>query len=276
MARTNTQNARLKPEATELLVLHVLRRRRISPHFARVTLGRGDADRFRPMGFDQWFRLFLPVADNSLSRLPSKLDTLHYLKYLAIPKSSRPVLRNYTVRAHRADGPDGPEIDVDFVLHGSAADGTAGPAASWAESCREGDAVALLDEGIMFNAGPDVTDVLLVADETGLPAVAGVLAGLPGHMRGAAVIEIPSDDDRQEIEAPEGVAVHWVTRVGDGVPGEAARAFAEGLPVGGYGWAVGEQALPAAMRRHWIAGGLPKDKIMFCGYWKSTRGGRKH
>ncbi|WP_410626009.1 hypothetical protein [Amycolatopsis sp. cmx-8-4] len=39
------------------------------------------------------------------------------------------------VRAYRPDGPDGPEFDVGFVLHGSAADGTAGPAATWAQNC---------------------------------------------------------------------------------------------------------------------------------------------
>ena len=39
MARTNMQSTRVKPERSELLVLHVLRRERISSGFARVTLG---------------------------------------------------------------------------------------------------------------------------------------------------------------------------------------------------------------------------------------------
>ncbi|MEU5852937.1 hypothetical protein [Saccharopolyspora shandongensis] len=41
-ARTNLATRRSKPEHTELLTLRVIRRERISPHFARVTLGRGD------------------------------------------------------------------------------------------------------------------------------------------------------------------------------------------------------------------------------------------
>lgn len=61
--------------------------------------------------------------------------------------NGRPVLRSYSVRAYRPDGPDGPELDIDFVLHGSAADGTAGPAATWAQHCARDDAVAILDEG---------------------------------------------------------------------------------------------------------------------------------
>lgn len=82
------------------------------------------------MGHDQWFRLFLPVSANSLTRLPPRLTTLSYARFLTISKTDRPVLRNYSVRARRPAGPEGPEIDVDFVLHGSAADGTAGPATS--------------------------------------------------------------------------------------------------------------------------------------------------
>ncbi|MEV5504712.1 siderophore-interacting protein [Nonomuraea fuscirosea] len=74
------------------------------------------------MGYDQWFRLFLPVSANSLTRFPPRLTTLGYARFLTISKTDRPVLRNYSVRACR---PAGPEIDVDFVPHGSAADGTA-------------------------------------------------------------------------------------------------------------------------------------------------------
>ncbi|MEO3830201.1 siderophore-interacting protein [Actinomadura sp. B10D3] len=50
--------------------------------------------------------------------------------------------------AYRPDGLDGAELDVDFVLHGSADDQTAGPAAAWATTCTRGDAVGILDEGI--------------------------------------------------------------------------------------------------------------------------------
>lgn len=35
-----------------------------------------------------------------------------------------------------------------------------------------------------------------------------------------------------------------------------------------HGWTVGEQALPTGMRRHWVRNGVPKNRIMFCGYWR--------
>ena len=136
MARTNIRSTRVRPASAELLTLHVLRRKRISANFARVTLGRGDIDRFAPMGYDQWFRLFLPVAGGSLAGAPKKLDMVSYLRFLTVSKNVRPVLRNYSVRAYRADGSEGAELDVDVVLHGSAEDGTAGPASTWARTCR--------------------------------------------------------------------------------------------------------------------------------------------
>ncbi|MGH3487945.1 MAG: siderophore-interacting protein [Actinopolymorphaceae bacterium] len=276
MARTsNLETARVKPAKSQLLTLHVLRRERISPTFVRVTLGGGDIEHFVAMGFDQWFRLFIPVSQDQrgvLSRLPQKLDTVSYLKYLKIAKATRPVLRNYTVRAYRADGAEGPELDVDFVLHGSAADGTAGPAASWAETCSVGDAVAILDEGIGFNPPASLRRVLLVADETALPAVAGILGSLPRDAVGQALVEMPTAADRQDVDAPAEVDVTWVVREdADAVPGRAVLAAAEALPLPAdpfYGWVAGEHALPTTLRRHWVSSGVSKQNIVLCGYWK--------
>ena len=55
------------------------------------------------MGFDQWFRIFLPLGgDEGLERIPAKAQKLFgYLKYLRIPDGMRPVMRNYSVRAFR-------------------------------------------------------------------------------------------------------------------------------------------------------------------------------
>lgn len=273
MASQNLSRTRVAPQTEGLITLHVLRKESITPHLVRVTLGGGDVADFVPLGRDQWFRLFLPVAgDEALSRLPNKLSTVSYLKFLTISKTERPILRNYTVRAHRADGPDGPEIDVDFVLHGSAAEGTAGPASTWAETCEPGATVALLDEGIGFNPPDGLTDLRLVADETGLPAVAAILEGLPPETTGEAIVEVPTAEDRQELSAPAGVTVRWVVREdAHAKPGEAALAAVQAAPVAStpfYGWTVGEQALATGVRAHWVAQGVPKENITFVGYWR--------
>ncbi len=267
----------VKPETQGLVHLTVLRAERLSPHWMRITLGGGEIDRWRPMGYDQWFRIFLPLGgDEALERIPAKANKLFgYLKYLRIPDGVRPVMRNYSVRAFRpAAGGQHAELDVDFVLHGSAADGTAGPASRWAEAAQPGESVVLIDEGLAFNPQRGVDRVLLVADETGLPAISSICATLPRSATGRAIIEVPSADDALEFAHPDGIEVEWIVRDHDAKPGTPALARLESLtdaelPASGYhAYIVGEQALPTSARRHLVGRGVDKDLISFCGYWR--------
>lgn len=265
----------VKPETQGLVHLTVLRRERLSPHWMRITLGGAEVDDFRPMGYDQWFRLFLPLGgDEGLDRLPAKANKLFgYLRYLRIPDGVRPVMRNYTVREFRpATGERGAELDVDFVLHGSAEEGTAGPASRWAETCQPGESVVVIDEGLAFNPERGVDRVVLVADETGLPAIAGICASLPAHASGVAIIEVPSAEDALEFAHPSGVEVRWIVRDHDVKPGTPAlQALADAsLPDAPFhAYLVGEQALPTDGRRLLVnERGVAKDQVSFCGYWR--------
>lgn len=270
--------ALVKPVTQELIHLHVLRSARIAPHWQRITLGGAEIDSFTPMGFDQWFRLFLPVGgDEGLERIPAKANKLFgYLQYLRIPDGMRPVMRNYSVRAYRAaSGSGGPEIDVDFVLHGSAADGTAGPASRWAETSQPGDSVVIIDEGLGFNPARGTNHVLLVADETGLPAIAAVCASLPASATGVAIIEVPSAEDALSFDHPENIEVRWVIREAGDKPGAGALATlhdtstdAALLASGIHAFIVGEQSLPTGARRLLVDRGVDKNAISFVGYWR--------
>ncbi len=264
-----------KPVAQELLRLDVLRVERLTAHWMRVTLGGGDIDRFTPLGYDQWFRLFLPhrgdAAEAGLERIPAKANKIFgYLKYLRIPEGVRPVMRNYTVRAFRPAGPHGDaELDVDFVLHGSGP--TAGPASRWAESAAPGESVVIIDEGLGFSPDRGTDRVLLVADETGAPAVAGVCASLPGHATGTVLLEAPSADDVLDFASPEGVEVRWLVRDAGAKPGTAALAALQelGAPSSDtHAFIVGEQSLAVMGRRHLVSIGHPKERISFVGYWR--------
>lgn len=266
----------VKPEMTELLPLEVLRTRRLAPHWVRVTLGRGDADRFRPMGYDQWFRLFIPVGgDAGLERVPPKAHKLFgYLKFLRIPDGERPVMRNYTVRAYRpATAERGAEIDVDFVLHGSAAEGTAGPASRWAEMCASGDRVVIIDEGLTFNPERGTDSVILIGDETALPAIAAICASLPESASGTVIIEVPSADDALEFAHPSRISVEWIVRPSETASGALALAALRELSLPDapfHTYAAGEQALASGVRKQLVGErGVDKNTVSFCGYWKS-------
>ncbi|WP_029261291.1 MULTISPECIES: siderophore-interacting protein [unclassified Microbacterium] len=265
----------VKPETTELIHLTVLRSERLSAHWIRVTLGGGEIEKFRPMGFDQWFRLFLPIGgDAGLERVPAKANKMFgYLKFLRIPDGERPVMRNYSVRAYRAATAEaGAEIDVDFVLHGSAADGTAGPASRWAETCQPGEHVLIIDEGLTFNPQRGTDRVVLVGDETALPAIASISASLPADATGTAIIEVPSEEDALEFPHPSGLEVVWLVRPHDVAPGALAlqalgRTALPDAPFHAY--AAGEQALASGARKHLVGErGVDKNAVSFCGYWR--------
>lgn len=265
----------IKPASAELIPLAVLRSTRLAPHWVRVTFGGGEIDRFTPMGYDQWLRVFLPVGgEAALNRVPAKTNhALGYLKFLRIPDGERPVMRNYSVRAFRpAAGRAGAELDVDVVLHGSAAEGTAGPASRWAETCRPGEHVLVIDEGLTFNPARGTERVVLVGDETALPAIASTCASLPGDAAGSVLLEAPTAEDALDFPHPAGVDVRWFIRTTGDRPGVLALAALRELTLPEapfHAYAAGEQALASGARKLLVGErGVDKGQVSFCGYWR--------
>lgn len=280
-----------------VVMADVITTKRVTPNMMRVTLGGSDLDRFTVAGRDQWFRLFLPRAGQDILRLPTRTSALWYAEYLTTPKARRPWVRNYTVRSAR---PDLNEIDVDFVLHGegSAGDGGSGdtrdrdgdvtngpdaahgPGAGFALAAEHGVRVGLLDQGVTYDPRHEHDWTLLIAEESGLPAVAGICESLPDAARGIAVVEIPTAEDVQDFRTPSGVEVRWVVRSDDdphAVPGRAALAELRALDHAvfdgvGHAFAVGESSLATGARRHLVGErGMPKAHVDFVGYWRHGR-----
>ncbi|WP_350347615.1 siderophore-interacting protein [Agromyces sp. G08B096] len=250
---------------TGVVTAEVVGARQISPHFVRLTVAGDELAGWRHLGFDQWFRLAVPTSDHTrFDNLSDTYDMAGYLKYLTLPRATRPVIRNYTVREFR---PEVRELDIDFVVHGD--DGVAGP---WAQSLPLGASVALIDQGCGFTPA-DADRTLLVGDDTALPAVVGILRDLPRGARGDALVELADLDDRQPVDAPEGVEVHWIVRRPDQAPGEAALAHLRELPAFEgtlTAFAAGESKLATGTRRHLVNDrGVPKTDVTFCGYWRA-------
>ena len=201
----------VKPAEPHILRALVVASKQVSPNFIRVTVGGDDLNRFVPMGHDQWFRMFIKRPGQTELRLPTQTSKLWYAQYLMMGKDTRPTVRNYTVREFRPVGAGlfgaGPEIDIDFVAHGDSS-----PASAFATNAAPGEELAMLDEGLIYNPLPEAPWQLLVGDESALPAIIGVLRSAPRDLKGHAFIEIPHADDAQDVDAPEGVEVHWLTR----------------------------------------------------------------
>jgi NADPH-dependent ferric siderophore reductase len=253
-----------KPARREVLNAMVVQAERITAHTVRITIGGGDLARFQPMGYDQWFRMYIPRDGQDGLHRPDKAGLSGYVQYLSMSKATRPVMRNYTVRAFR---PGSAEMDIDVMTH----DG--GVASAWAGQAGPGDPVAILDEGIMYTPAPGVDWSLLVCDESGLPAVAGICESLPRDARGEAFLEIPSPEDVQKIDAPAGMRLHWLSREDPKArPGALARDAAAAMdppPGRGYAFLAGESAMVTGLRRLLVTErALPKEDVAFCGYWR--------
>jgi NADPH-dependent ferric siderophore reductase len=178
----------------------------------------------------------------------------------------RAVMRTYTVCGRRHE-PE--EFDVEFALHG---DG--GPASRWAASARPGDRAAVLgpttedNGGVDFRPPPDTDWVLLAADETALPAVAGILEWLPPGTRARAWIEVPYAEDIRRLPTEADAEITWLVRGRSGPAVEAIRGAA--LPAGApYAWIAGEAGAVRALRRHLVAErGFDRRAVTFTGYWR--------
>ena len=257
------------PDDPQLFRARVLSSRDLTPSLRRVTAGGEGLKDFPWMGYDHWFRLFLRRPHQERFALPQLSGAKWYKEYLAIPEAVRPHCANYTVADYR---PETGEIDIDFVIHRGRDGSLEGGAAIWACNTQPGDEFAFLDQGMIFDRPDDASEVLLVADESGLPAVAGILRSLPHDTVGRVIQEVPTAMDRRDLPRPAGVDISWVVRddasVVAGVKTLAALKEYPPLDPNGYGFVVGESKLATEGRRQLHRLGLPKDRITFSGFWK--------
>lgn len=218
--------------------VEVVRADRVSPSFVRLELGSPALADFGVDGplHDQRIKLVFPNASGELSSFDGA-DETWMRTWLDRPVAERGPMRTYTVREVRGHGTD-TRLVVDVVLHDD--HGDCGPGASWAAAAAPGDRVVLLAPrrgvpfgGIEFAPG-EARELLLVGDETAVPAIAGILRGLPADAAGAAYLEVPLSADVQELAAPAGVRVTWLPRDGAARGALLTAAVVEHLGTGAH------------------------------------------
>jgi NADPH-dependent ferric siderophore reductase len=247
--------------------LRVVRTECLGPSMIRVTFGGAGLAEIASGGRDQRVKLFLPRRGQDAPIVPA--GEHWYAAWRAMDADLRAIMRTYTVRDQRRD-PD--ELDIDFALHG---DG--GQASRWAARARPGDRVTILgptgpdNGGVDFRPPPEADWVLIAADETALPAVAGILAWLPADAWARVWIEIPHVEDLRELPTAAGTEITWLIRAGS--PGRAlldAVLAAADLPAGrAYAWIAGEARVVRELRRHLVGErGFDRSAVTFTGYWR--------
>ncbi len=132
-----------------------------------------------------------------------------------MPEEEQPVGAYYTLRRWR---PEVAEMDVLMVLHDDdgAAGGshTGGHASRWAARAAVGDTVALWGPRTAYEPPEGTEHWVLVADETGLPAVAVIIEQLPEGATAHVLAEVASADEHQDLPERDGVTVTWLHRDG--------------------------------------------------------------
>jgi NADPH-dependent ferric siderophore reductase len=261
--------SRTVPADPQLFRAHVVSSAPVTPSMQRVTITGDGLGDFDWMGYDHWFRLFMRRPHQDAFAMPEIGGATWWKDYLTIPESTRPHCSNYTVADYRREQR---EIDIDFVIHRNAGGQLEGAAAIWACGVEPGDQLALLDQGILYDQPEDATEVVIVADESGLPGVAGILKSLPSDTVGRVIQEVPTLHDTRELTKPHGMSLSWVIR--DDAHAVAGSKALDALRMHdtidprGYGFVVGESTLATGGRRHLHSLGLPKNRITFSGFWK--------
>ncbi|WP_192457917.1 siderophore-interacting protein [Musicola keenii] len=286
----------------------LMRKEMLTPSLMCCVFG-GEAVREMKMGApDQRIKLLFPSEDGTPSRLPTEGEWYRLAQQL--PKAQRPIPRTYTMR--RLDTEKG-EMEVEFVIHG-----TEGPASSWAMTAQPGAEVqavapngAFPDDcgGYEWVLPPRVTQVMLAADETALPAVKGILEQLAERAeppRVQAFIEVPLAADCVDLSQFAFAEVFWLPREDTGASyGErllaAVRQSAQlpeavspsGLDVQEipddevlweraqvqqgefFGWIAAESSSVKNLRRYLLGErGIAREAVTFMAYW--SRGARSH
>jgi NADPH-dependent ferric siderophore reductase len=283
---------------------------RPSPSFVRVELAGDDLADFGTAGpvYDQRIKLVLPSASGTLPDLAGAASW--WDAWRRLPEHERGHMRTYSIRDLVGEGADR-RLVIDLVLHLGV--DASGPASRWAASAATGDRLLVIGPrrsaaggagagGIEFDPG-DAERLLLVGDETALPAIARILSDLPDDARGHAFLEVPHARDVAEVAAPAGVALSWLPR--DGAPVGARlvphvvehlggrtrdgcaepesegdiwetpdRSAGGGPATGGgipglYAWIAGESGVVTALRRHLVRDlGMDRGQVAFMGYWR--------
>lgn len=176
----------------------------------------------------------------------------------------QPVRRTYTVRSYDAVRQ---EMAIDFVAHGDS-----GPACRWANHAKPGDFLGFAGPGPVKVARFEADWYLIAADPSAIPVAAATLEAMPRDAKGVAIFEVTTAEDRQEIDAPDGVKMHWLVHPDPHASSTAQEELIRSLewPDGRVQTCIaGESGVIKSLRAFLHQEkALPRDDTYISGYWK--------
>lgn len=248
----------------------VLRTERVTPTLLRVTLGGPELRAFKRNGlelppfstptFDDHIKLIFAADGNVESVLPTQNE--HGIDWNF---SENLITRDYTPR--RFDEKTG-ELELEFVMHGS------GPAATWASTAQKGDTLWFVGPKSSAVLPEDTGHIILLGDETALPAIARYLDERPSPAPVTGAIIIPNEESKIDLRLTEQDSIQWITGSSQNpqLLDETIRALPIQQDAATYIFAAGESRALLPVRRYLSRElGFTKGQLNITGYWHAEQ-----
>jgi NADPH-dependent ferric siderophore reductase len=252
--------------SSDLLVRHqptvrtlsVARTAHLSPGFVRITLEGDDLEGFSSLG----------PADHVKLSFGAGVTTTDHLT--AEPPM---VTRDYTPRQFRPGTADSlPQLDLDFFRHAGV-----GPATHWAHGAAVTDLLTVRGPRASRMVPSDVDRVILIADESALPAFARWIELLPESVEILGIVELDNESDAAYLDPAHvnRARVVWLDKAKAGLERSLRSLGAIGDDT--HVWAAGEATTLIPIRRYLRRElSLPASRVKVDGYWKRGEAGRNH
>src|SRR6204780_4008401 len=204
---------------------------RLTPHVQQLTLTAPQLDGFG----------YLPGQDVML---------------LVAAEGNRPVRRRYTIRRLDAAAR---LLTLDIVLHGD------GPGERWVRAAQPGDRIQGIGPRGKITTSATADWHLFLADESALPAAFAMTEALPTGSLATLVMEIPEEDDEQDLYSAATTRISWLHRL-DTPAGDPAALAAEAadveFPAGrGHAYLFGEAKVVLRLREVLANRGLGEGQM---------------
>ena len=252
---------RLRREPPPLRPVVVVDRVEVSPRLLRLTFA-GDSVRDLVVGEPAAsVRLLVPHPGADGLVLP-EWDGNEFL----LADGSRPALRTFTPL--RVDNDTG-RLELEIVRH------PGGAVSEWAETVEAGAPAAVSGPGSGYRFPDGVQHLIVVADETALPAALQLAATAPDALALSIHVEVVTDAAVIDVDRRRSDTVEWHVTEPGAVPGgrlvEVVRSL-DTLPDGTALWAAGEASAMHAIRSHLFETlAVDRQRATVRGYWKPAR-----
>ncbi|MBS9721250.1 DUF2218 domain-containing protein [Tianweitania sp. BSSL-BM11] len=189
---------------------------------------------------------------------------------LAFPEGEDELLvRLYTIRAV---DPERNELWVDFLQH--PIPGVPTPGADFARDAQPGDRAALIGPG--GGDLPQADTILLVGDESALPAIARIAAEVPAGTRMKAIIEVENAAEEQPLPTKGILETQWLHREtyptdATNVLRNAANQAIKATEDGTFVWVACEKEDVRTIRSLMTKRGHDKKLMYIAWYWSRAQ-----